>query len=576
MLCLLTGWLTMLTVRTVFSSAAGTAAQSISNSAALLMAAAAVLTGAAFFVINIKSPESHIPEYSFTAALIVFSFITLLKNENIYAYIFLFAFIMITLFCLEQKLKPAFLLKTAGKSVSVTVISCFAVFACLTVAAIGVYRYLTYSAPGYDFGIFCNMFYNMKHDLSMTVSCERDKLLSHAAVHISPIFYLLLPIYCIFPSLVTLAVMQPLVIFSGLFPLYLLCRKKKLHNNAVMFICSAYAMYPPLATGCFYDLHENCFLTPLLLWLFYFFEKQQKVPMFVFLILTLFVKEDAFIYIAIFALYIIAAREKYLQGVSALAVSAAYFGLCCLILNRYGEGIMASRYENLAAGGTLIDSAKNILFNTGFAVGEIFKVKGGGAEKFLYAANLLLPLALIPLRCKKLARYILILPVFVNLVTQYKYQFNIGYQYSFAIAAFLFYISVLNLADMKERKQTGNALAALIAGMLLFNMTAVPKAASLSQKYQTYKSSYTELDKAIETIPDGASVTASAFLIPHLASRDIIFEDEYHDVPSTEYFVLDARGGENGKRADKYLKEGYVLIYKAENLVEIYHNENMK
>ena len=32
------------------------------------------------------------------------------------------------------------------------------------------------------------------------VSCERDVLMSHFAVHISPIYYLLLPFYALFPS----------------------------------------------------------------------------------------------------------------------------------------------------------------------------------------------------------------------------------------------------------------------------------------------------------------------------------------------------------------------------------------
>lgn len=39
-------------------------------------------------------------------------------------------------------------------------------------------------------------------------TCERDRVLSHFAVHVSPIYYLFLPFYALFPSPVTLEVLQ--------------------------------------------------------------------------------------------------------------------------------------------------------------------------------------------------------------------------------------------------------------------------------------------------------------------------------------------------------------------------------
>ena len=63
------------------------------------------------------------------------------------------------------------------------------------VAAIGVMRYLGYSAPNFDFGIFCQMFENMAKTGAPVTTVERDGALSHFAVHTSPILYLLLPFY---------------------------------------------------------------------------------------------------------------------------------------------------------------------------------------------------------------------------------------------------------------------------------------------------------------------------------------------------------------------------------------------
>ena len=88
-------------------------------------------------------------------------------------------------------------------------------------------RYLTFSAPNFDFGIFVNMFYNMKETGLPEVSCERDVLMSHFAVHISPIYYLLLPFFAIFPSPLTLQIGQAVIIASGVIPVVFLCQKYK-------------------------------------------------------------------------------------------------------------------------------------------------------------------------------------------------------------------------------------------------------------------------------------------------------------------------------------------------------------
>lgn len=133
------------------------------------------------------------------------------------------------------------------------------------IAGITCLRYATFSAPNFDFGLFCQMFHYMKTDGIPLVTCERNVLLSHFVVHLSPIFYLILPFYAIFPSPMTLQIAQAVIVASGVIPVYLLCRHFKLGGKATMLVCLIYSLYPALAGSCFYDLHENCFLAPILL-----------------------------------------------------------------------------------------------------------------------------------------------------------------------------------------------------------------------------------------------------------------------------------------------------------------------
>jgi hypothetical protein len=150
--------------------------------------------------------------------------------------------------------------KIQPKSLHVTLFAVVCGVVCAGVIAyITSMRYLTYSAPNYDFGIFCQMFHYMKETGLPMVTCERDALLSHFAVHISPIYYLLLPFYYIFPSPITLQIGQAVVLASGVIPVLLLARKFKLSPKASCAVVLIYALFPAISTGCFYDTHVNCF-----------------------------------------------------------------------------------------------------------------------------------------------------------------------------------------------------------------------------------------------------------------------------------------------------------------------------
>ena len=94
----------------------------------------------------------------------------------------------------------------------------------------------------------------------MTTS-ERNGLLSHFAVHLSPIWYVLLPFYCLFPSPYTLQAGQAVILASGLIPLYLFMPEARAFpEKHGTFLCPVRAVSGPKHRR-LYDIHENCFLT---------------------------------------------------------------------------------------------------------------------------------------------------------------------------------------------------------------------------------------------------------------------------------------------------------------------------
>ncbi len=467
-----------------------------------------------------------------------------------------------------------------AKSVKWGLVVAFAVIACSVVAAIGVYRYLSYSAPNFDFGIWCNMFHNMKESGLPVTTCERDGLLSHFAVHFSPIYYLMLPFYFVFPSPITLQVLQAVILYSGVVPLCLMAKDKGISDRTTVLLAFVYSFYPAIATGTFYDLHENCFLVPLLLWCFFLFEREKYIPMAVFAALTLLVKEDAFVYLLVFAVYIFFLKNKKKVALVLAASALAYFVIVAGLMSAFGNGIMVGRYDNLIANPEdgLWGVVKTALLNPGYLLTQMFVSKDGDNSKILYTLQLLLPLAAMPFATKKLARYILVVPVLMNLITMYVYQPNIRFQYSFGITAFLFYVTLLNLSELGEKAKRIMLPLSAVASLLLFVMLVGGNLGYYVNRYEKEKESYKHADYVLsDVLPDDVSVACSTFLLPHIADRSEIYEIEYHKEngkykTDTEYVAVDTRYTEDCEKATKYFLEngyeeylndgGYVIILK--------------
>ncbi len=459
-------------------------------------------------------------------------------------------------------------IKIGTRLTKTTVAVCAAVI-CGFIATIGCLRYATYSSPNFDFGIWCNMFYHMKEEFWPIVSSERDKLLSHFAVHISPIYYLILPFYIIFPSPYTLQISQAVIIASGIIPLYLLCRHKGLSNKFIATLSVAYAFSPALIAGIGYDMHENCFLVPLLLWLFYFFEKEKYPLMYLSALGVCMVKEDAAIFVLFFGIYAFLSRQKYLHGIILALGSIVCFGSAVLIINTFGDGVLASRFDNyMYQDEGLIGMAKIIITNPAYVFTQVLS-----SDKLIYLLKLLLPLGFLPLATKKVSRFILLLPMMlINLMVTYSYQYNIDFQYSFGAAACLIYLAVINAAELKGGVRRYMTCLAAVAAIIIFLPNSGNKINYLSERYENGQYEFSVLNSALDLIPDEASVKSSTFFIPHIAQRNEIYEITSEN--ETDFAVFDMRPSlvdETTALREYYYslgytaeldEEGYILILK--------------
>lgn len=443
------------------------------------------------------------------------------------------------------------------------------------IAVLGVLRYKTFGTPNFDFGIWCNMFYNMKETGLAMVTCERDMLLSHFAVHISPVYYLLLPFYCLFPSPLTLQIGQAVVLAAGVIPVYLLARHFKLSNQHTVLCTILYALFPVITTGCSFDLHENCFLPLLLLFTFYFYEIKKPFAMYLCAILVLSVKEDAAVYLLFFALFLIISEKKCLHGSVLAAMAVGYFLLCGYLLETTGTGMMSDRYNNLIynTDDGLVGAIKTIFLNPGYLLTQLFADEDLKWDKVMYIIYMLLPLGVLPFVTKKPSRWLLVAPMLINLLTMYPYQPRIGFQYHFGVAAFLIYAMLKNLPDIKSPEVRRTLLCVATAACLCsYLITAGPLVGSRIKNWEENHESFEQMEAFLEeAVPEDASVAASTFLLPHIADRDEIYEVYYHkNKPDVEYVVLDARYTvDYEKFYAAYTDLGYTVVDRLDNRIVI-------
>ena len=494
----------------------------------------------------------------------------------------------------------------------ITAILALAFFLFVTIWTVG--RVYSFRSPTYDFGIFSQMFYYLKETGIPMTTLERDGLLSHFAVHVSPIFYALLPFYALAPTPATLQILQAAVLTTVVIPLWKLSKHHGLSAAHCLLLCALLLFYPAYAGGTSYDIHENCFLTPLILWLFYGLDRRNIILTLLAALFVLMVKEDAAVYVAVIGLWMILktllhlhsgkqgpldpsndnshsnslhfAAWELLFGILLVALSLTWFFCVTNYLAQSGDGVMTYRYKNFLYGGSssLFTVVKAVFLQPMKALYECMD-----PEKLSFLGLTMLPLLGLPLLTRRYERYLLLIPyVLVNLMSDYTYQHSIFFQYTFGSTAFLLYLTMVNLADLpKERQRTIPLAAALITSLFCFGSTVVPKAIVPPVDAIRHYQDHQMIRDTLEEIPEDAAVTATTFFTTWLSERKILYDVNYcsqEHLLASEYIVLDPRNSykkyASDAKNDGFQKliaflevNGYHLDRRVEHALVIYRKD---
>lgn len=404
----------------------------------------------------------------------------------------------------------------------------------------------------FDMGIFINMFWHLIHEGNSYNSVSDLKHLSED--NFSAIAYFILPIYYIFQSPYTLLIIQVIITFSSVIPLYKLAKYKvnpEIDRSILMFpffLTISYILNPGFHQPIFLDFHFITLFPFFVLWAIYFFETQQLKYFWVFIILTLAIREECGLYISFFGLYVFLCRSNKKLGLSIFLSGILYYISATEFLlekteisKRFGE-MISNNFEGSA--GIVITLITNFFY----------VIKGAiMPEKILYFIVLFIPVAFLPFFSKK-AVIILIPSACIALLTFHKPQFTIGFQYSITLIPFIYYLSILGFKNYIKNKLFrlkylyGIMMIGCIFYFHYFLSNGHYYLKPLSKNWNSIIDYYIEspkrktYQKFTKRIPKHVPVSAQCDMVPHLAHRDSIFQYP-HNILLADYVFLDLKYG---------------------------------
>jgi uncharacterized membrane protein len=153
--------------------------------------------------------------------------------------------------------------------------------------------------------------------------------------HFSPILIFLAPVYWVIPNDIMLMVIQALAALTGAIPVYLIGKRFLKSRSIGLVLSFAYLSFGGLQYGFDYGFHEILFFPVLFLWSYYFYLKKNTRLYLLFIILSLFVKEEASFIVIFWAIYLFAVKRDWKPAIMTCVLGIIWYIVCFDIVFPY-------------------------------------------------------------------------------------------------------------------------------------------------------------------------------------------------------------------------------------------------
>jgi uncharacterized membrane protein len=486
--------------------------------------------------------------------------------------------------------------------------------AALTAAAATVYTVFEieqqrhFQTAGYDLGIFDQAISGYAHlhapiSLMKGVHNGFGTHFSELGDHFSPIIATIAPVYRVFPSAVTLLVVQGLL-FAASLPSVWLFSRRALGRPAAYLITAAYAVAWGLQAAMAADFHEIAFAVPLLAIAIERLDAGRLRTAVIAALLLLLVKEDFGLVVAVFGLVIGLRTHRWrLAGILAIVGIATTVLADRVLIPAFGgkAGYYWDYYAALGSGP--LDAAWHVLRHPLWTLHLMVTPQA----KVRLLTWLFAPLGFMPLGSSFV---LLTVPLLAErLLSNNPNHWTLTHQYSAPLVPILTLAAVDTVAKIRRALQPqrsaegrpstdvrtstswlrGHAgrLAwtvgpAYAIGILLVAVWAFGRMPfdqltknGITQSWRT--TSYDQARQAaVDVVPNGATVEASNDLAPHLVDRAqvMLLDATPHDAPwvvfDTGYVEFPMTPQAQDTRSSWLLSHGYQQVFSRDSIV-VYH-----
>ena len=419
-----------------------------------------------------------------------------------------------------------------------------------------VQRHHNLQTSAFDLGIFDNLLWNAadRYSFSLPSSPAEYADFRHLERHATFIALLLAPIYARAPRAETLLWMQAAGVALAAVPLFFIARRR-LGAWSACLLAIGYLLYPPVHGPTLFDFHF-ILLGPLCLWTSVaLLEARRDWLAALAIALSLSVREDVAVGVAMIGAYLIMTRQRPRAGLLLCAIGCAYVGVTKLVImpgKFAGAGSFVDIYGGLVPNGAKGFGAvlQTVLANPAFTWKTLLTY-----DKLLYALQIAAPLALLP--WLRAIGWICSLPglLFCLLATEALPLVQISFQYTPHWTTYLFLALIVNVEWLSQHaeseahglSQKRAALAAFALCMLLgsHQFGGILQQNTLRAGFDVHgfgstaeqRADYEAVRALVAKIPKDARVVASEYLVAQISNRRYAYSLR-HGLADAEYLLL--------------------------------------
>jgi uncharacterized membrane protein len=398
--------------------------------------------------------------------------------------------------------------------------------------------YREYRLGRFDLGNMAQAVWSTAHGRLLESTTGTGEQLSRLGGHVDPILVLLVPLWALVPSPLTLAAAQIAALALGALPVYGLARRHAGSERIALVLGGAYLLSPWLAWSAVDAIHPVTFAIPLLLFAVWFLDTDRLGPFAACAVLTVATGELLGLTIGALGVWYALAHGRRRAGAVIAGAGFAWTLVALLVVVPAfsgGSSKFYGFYEQV--GGSPRGMLRTAFTDPAAILGQLFD-----GHVLVYCIALALPL---------LGAFLLVpgivavaLPqLALNALADPVGPIDPRQHYVAAIVPFLFAGTALALGRVRVSRRMPLAVSILVATVATSAAFAPwpgsPGATPLWYQETLTARHVAALDRAVALVPDGVPVSASNRVGGHLADRRYLYV--FPILGRAEWIILDSQ-----------------------------------